>query len=233
MTWVTPSSLPMASAVRWLSPVSMTTSRPSFRKAATAPALVGLGVSATAMRPSTWCSSAKYRAVLPWAASSSAFAGKLPRSTPASSIMARLPPIQVRFPRVARTPRPWRAVKFPTVVTGRFRFLLSSTMAVARGCSEGPSRQAARMSSPSSSISSAGRMSVTTGLPWVRVPVLSSTTVLTVCRVSRASADLMRMPFSAPLPVPTMMATGVARPRAQGQEMTSTATPVVRAFVMS
>ena len=37
------------------------------------------------------------------------------------------------------------------------------------------------------------------------------------------------MPFSAPLPVPTMMATGVARPRAQGQEMTSTATPAVRA----
>ena len=29
MTWVTPSSLPMASAVRWLSPVSMTTSSPS------------------------------------------------------------------------------------------------------------------------------------------------------------------------------------------------------------
>ena len=74
---------------------------------------------------------------------------------------------------------------------------------------------------------------MTTGLPWVRVPVLSSTTVLTVCRVSRASADLIRMPFSAPLPVPTMMATGVARPRAQGQEMTRTATPAVRARVTS
>ena len=37
------------------------------------------------------------------------------------------------------------------------------------------------------------------------------------------------MPYSAPLPVPTMMATGVARPRAQGQEMTSTATAEVRA----
>ncbi len=34
----------------------------------------------------------------------------------------------------------------------------------------------------------------------------------------------MRIPFSAPLPVPTMMAVGVARPRAQGQAMTSTAT---------
>ena len=37
------------------------------------------------------------------------------------------------------------------------------------------------------------------------------------------------MPFSAPLPVPTMMATGVASPRAQGQEITSTDTPAVRA----
>ena len=72
---------------------------------------------------------------------------------------------------------------------------------------------------------------MTTGLPWVRVPVLSSTTVSTRWRVSRASADLMRMPCSAPFPVPTMMATGVARPRAQGQEMTSTATPAVRAEV--
>ena len=34
------------------------------------------------------------------------------------------------------------------------------------------------------------------------------------------------MPFSAPLPVPTMIATGVARPSAQGQEMTSTAMPI-------
>ena len=58
------------------------------------------------------------------------------------------------------------------------------------------------------------------------VPVLSSTTVSTVCSVSSDSADLIRMPFSAPLPVPTMMATGVARPSAHGQEMTSTAMPI-------
>ena len=40
---------------------------------------------------------------------------------------------------------------------------------------------------------------------------------------------MMRMPFSAPLPVPTMMATGVASPSAQGQEMTSTEMPMFRA----
>ena len=46
------------------------------------------------------------------------------------------------------------------------------------------------------------------------------TTVSTACAVSSASPDLMRIPFSAPLPVPTMMATGVARPSAHGHEMT-------------
>ena len=55
-TEVTPSSLPMASAVRRLSPVSMTTSSPSSRKAATASLLEGLGVSATAMTPSNFFS---------------------------------------------------------------------------------------------------------------------------------------------------------------------------------
>ena len=40
--------------------------------------------------------------------------------------------------------------------------------------------------------------------------------------VSNACPDLIKMPCSAPLPVPTMMATGVAKPKAQGQEITRT-----------
>ena len=65
-------------------------------------------------------------------------------------------------------------------------------------------------------------------MPSVTVPVLSSTTVLTRPISSRLAADLIRMPFSAALPVATVMATGVARPRAQGQEITSTAMPMDR-----
>ena len=64
--------------------------------------------------------------------------------------------------------------------------------------------------------------SVTAGRPCVIVPVLSRTTVFTLWAISSASPDLIRMPFSAPLPVPTIIATGVARPRAQGQEITRT-----------
>ena len=69
----------------------------------------------------------------------------------------------------------------------------------------------------------AGTMSVTLGSPVVTVPVLSRTTMSIFPVSSRDTAFLKRMPFFAPLPLPTMMATGVARPMAQGQEMTSTA----------
>ena len=67
------------------------------------------------------------------------------------------------------------------------------------------------------------------GTPSVRVPVLSKTTVSMVPACSRYSADFIKIPFSAPFPVPTMMATGVARPSAHGQEITSTEIALVSA----
>src|SRR5258708_29468802 len=48
---------------------------------------------------------------------------------------------------------------------------------------------------------------------------------------SRLSPPLMRMPCSAPLPVPTMMAVGVARPNAHGQATTRTATAATMAII--
>jgi len=56
--------------------------------------------------------------------------------------------------------------------------------------------------------------SVTSGSPFVRVPVLSITTTWIPAEVSRAIAFLKRIPRFAPRPVPTMIAVGVARPRA-------------------
>ena len=91
MTWVRPSSLPMASAVRWLSPVSMTTLRPSFWKPSMAARLVGFTVSATAMMPMGLPSWTKNRGVLPCRASWSAIILSWPRSTPAPDSMAALP----------------------------------------------------------------------------------------------------------------------------------------------
>ena len=61
------------------------------------------------------------------------------------------------------------------------------------------------------------------------VPVLSSTTARTRPARSSASLFLNRIPYSAPLVVPTMIAVGVARPSAHGQAMTSTATALIMA----
>ena len=65
------------------------------------------------------------------------------------------------------------------------------------------------------------------------VPVLSRATIWVRPAASREAAVLNRMPFLAPSPLPTMMATGVARPRAQGQLMTSTEMPRARAKARS
>ena len=65
-------------------------------------------------------------------------------------------------------------------------------------------------------------ISVTTGFPSVIVPVLSSTTASMRRAVSRLSASFINIPFSAPLPIPTIMAVGVASPKAHGQAITST-----------
>ena len=48
----------------------------------------------------------------------------------------------------------------------------------------------------------------------------------------KASPDFIRIPFSAPLPVPTIIATGVARPREQGQDITKTVMPAERQIQM-
>ena len=108
-------------------------------------------------------------------------------------------------------------------------FSASATIASASGCSDIFSSEAAICSISFCGTPSLQSIFVTTGVPWVIVPVLSSTTVSMLWAVSRASADLIRIPLLAPLPVPTIMAVGVARPSAQGQEMTRTEMPIDRA----
>ena len=65
----------------------------------------------------------------------------------------------------------------------------------------------------------------------VIVPVLSSTTLVMLPAISSASPERMRIPDSAPLPVPTITAVGVASPIAQGQAMTRTATALINDLV--
>ncbi len=96
-----------------------------------------------------------------------------------------------------------------------------------------PERRKKRVSSSCSVKTSAGRISVTRGSPLVMVPVLSRATIWVRPVCSREAAVLNSMPFFAPRPLPTMMATGVARPSAQGQLMTSTEMPRASAKPMS
>ena len=52
-----------------------------------------------------------------------------------------------------------------------------------------------------------------------------------MCANSKLSALLIKMPFSAPLPVPTITEVGVAKPKAQGQAIIKTPTIVIIANV--
>lgn len=72
-------------------------------------------------------------------------------------------------------------------------------------------------------------MLVTSGFPFVSVPVLSKIIVLILCARSSASLFLIRIPACAAFPVPTIIAVGVASPSAHGQAMIRTAMNVPRA----
>ena len=71
-------------------------------------------------------------------------------------------------------------------------------------------------------------ISVTTGCPYVIVPVLSNATILILWADSSESPPFISIPFSAPLPVPTIIAVGVASPSAHGQAITRTDINIVR-----
>jgi hypothetical protein len=105
-------------------------------------------------------------------------------------------------------------------------------MAAASGCSLPRSSVAASRSSVASSVAPKVATVMSAGLPTVRVPVLSTTSVSTLRSTSTASAFLNSTPAVAPLPVATMIDIGVARPSAQGQAMISTATALMIACVM-
>ena len=106
------------------------------------------------------------------------------------------------------------------------RSLLYAITASARGCSEPFSALAAYCRKI---LSLSAITSVTTGFPCVIVPVLSNIIVSILCVVSRASPLFMSIPFSAPFPVPTIIAVGVASPSAHGQAITNTAINIVSA----
>ena len=221
----------MAAAVRRLSPVIITTSRPSARRPARAATDSSLSVSATARTPAGLPSMATSSGVLPSSESRLASTSRAPTSMPASRNRAGFPIRTERPSTVVRTPLPVTESKWDGSLMTISRDRAPATTAAASGCSEERSADAARRRSSSLSTPSVASTSVSAGRPRVIVPVLSRTIVSSLWAVSRASAERIRMPCSAPFPVLTITESGVARPRAQGQAMISTATALTMADV--
>ena len=103
------------------------------------------------------------------------------------------------------------------------------TIAFASGCSLLASSILAIDTSLCVLIPESGITSVTTGSPAVIVPVLSSAAICIFPVCSSDIAVLNIIPFFAPTPFPTIIATGVASPSAQGQLITSTDIPLASA----
>mmetsp|Transcript_10135 Transcript_10135/g.23746 ORF Transcript_10135/g.23746 Transcript_10135/m.23746 type:complete len:315 (+) Transcript_10135:2897-3841(+) len=138
---------------------------------------------------------------------------------------ARLPSATRMPSTVHVSPRPLMASTWSGTPSGSAEAACAwLRMALPKGCSDPDSADPTRRKKSASDT----RLvmiwtSVTAGLPWVRVPVLSKMMAVTRCAVSSGSPPLMRQPSFAPTPVPTMTAVGVARPRLQGHAMTRTA----------
>ena len=136
------------------------------------------------------------------------------------------------------TTRPAMVPRTPPAVTERKSFTDSKamlcsfapcTIAAASGCSLLCSSEAARRRNSFASKPPVGKTSISFGLPSVRVPVLSTTSMVTFSSRSSASAFFTSTPSCAPRPTPTMMDIGVAKPRAHGQAMMRTATALTMA----
>ena len=128
-------------------------------------------------------------------------------------------------------PLPEGDAKPLTAASANLRSLAAFRIACASGCSLPCSTLAASRSNSLSSKPSAAMTLTTLGLPSVRVPVLSITSVSTLSIRSSASASRIRIPACAPRPTPTMIDIGVASPSAQGQAMISTVTAATSANV--
>src|SRR3989338_5982132 len=133
---------------------------------------------------------------------------------PISAINLKLPAKYSTPSIVPFNPFPCIISKCETGNGATFFFLTYSTIAWATGCSDLLSSEA------NTCIILSSDTLVTSGLPLVMVPVLSTTTISTLWSFSNVAASLIKIPSFAPLPTPTIIAVGVASPSAQGQAIT-------------
>ena len=143
-------------------------------------------------------------------------------------------PISRRLPStVARRPRPGTSSTSVAVGSATLREAAAATTPRARGCSERASAAATARRSASGSLakgpSGCGLSAASWSEPVVRVPVLSQRIDFILPALSSSAASRTRIPASAPRPIPTITAVGVASPIAHGQATTRTAMAVATA----
>ena len=210
----------ICSADFWLSPLKSTTRIPRLFSSSIDSLVSSLRVSATPSTPTALPSMATAIMLLPCIEYSSAFASISCAFTPLLRKSAILP---------HSTRLPWTSPSRPypdkTLTSARKSLgAILSIIALAIGCSLTLSTALTIASVCSSSPKI--YLSVNIGRPVVMVPVLSSTIVFILPSLSRLSAFLNKMPPFAPLPIPVIIAVGVARPNAHGQAITSTLTNI-------
>ncbi|MNN50631.1 hypothetical protein D3C81_1652270 [compost metagenome] len=138
-----PSSRATASAVAAPSPVAMTMRRPSRCSCTIASAVEALIGSATASRPPSWPSTARYITLAAVLRKCSARSRSVSSAIPCSSINAVLPSSSCLPSTAPCTPMPVRESKSSTLASGIPRARASATIAAANGCSLPWSRLAA------------------------------------------------------------------------------------------
>ncbi len=196
-----------------------------FCSSRTAWGLSSFITSATAIIPSASSPRAKSKGVFPSSASFSARESMTFGTFAAPAINFMLPPCKTSPSSTAESPLPGSARNSVTSCAAMDSSLALSITALARGCSLFASKEQASCKSSSSRIPSAAKISVTFGSPLVIVPVLSRATISIFPVSSRETAVLNIIPCFAPMPLPTIIATGVARPNAHGQLITRTEIP--------
>ncbi len=189
---------------------------------ATTPAASPRTLSASAMPPASVPLTASSMTVFPCASNSRIVAPCL-TSMPRACMSAWLPRATSSPFTDAVTPCPPTALKSCGGLESMPISAARRNTARASGCSEPRSALAANRRMSASDNAASPKTFVTVRTPSVSVPVLSNTIVSMSSARSRYSPPLIRMPFSAPRPVPTITAVGVASPNAHGQAMTSTA----------
>ena len=222
-----PRSAPTASATWRASPVIIATLTPSCCRSATASRASGADLVLQGERPDDLVvapDQVEHRgaALLPLAGSAAAG-----RRAPSSARSRSRPGRRPRRRRRRWSPRrPGRSAPGTSAAGGDRRRARSGggDDGPASGCSLSDSTPPASRSTSSSSRPPTAATPVTTWAPLVRVPVLSNSTASTCRMRSSARRSLTRMPALADTAVDSEITSGMARPRACGQAMTSTVT---------